>query len=64
MRKQSYSEIVNMIKNACNENFHHGVGEIRGNVIECATKIFIEQMRLDAYGPCVDTSAQAPNEED
>ena len=61
MQKQSFSKIVCMIKYACNENFYNGTRDIRADVIECATKIYIEQMRLDAYGPCVDTSAQSPD---
>lgn len=61
MQKQSYTDIVRMIKNACNSHFYNGVDGIRPNVIECATKIYIEQMRLDMYGPCVDVSAQSPD---
>lgn len=61
MQKQSYKEILLMVGNACNTTFYNGTRDIRDSVVECATKIYIEQMRLDAYGPCVDTSAQSPD---
>ena len=61
MQKQSYNDIVRMITESCRNYFYNGTRDIRQNVIECATKIYIEQMRLDAYGPCVDVSAQNPD---
>ena len=61
MQKQSYKDILLMITNACNKTFYCGTKEIRDSVVECATKIYIEQMRLDAYGPCVDVSAESPD---
>ena len=61
MKKQSYKDIVSMISSACNSSFYNGTKDIRDCIIECATKIYIEQMRVESYGPCIDVSAQSPD---
>lgn len=45
IKKMSYDEILRMIINACNNGFYSGVKEIKETVIECATQIYIEQMK-------------------
>ena len=42
MKKQSFCDILKMIRNACNIAFYTGYSDIRGNCVEAATKIYIE----------------------
>lgn len=51
MKKQSFCDILKMIRNSCNIAFYTGYTDIRGVCVEAATKIYIEQMRIEAYGP-------------
>ena len=43
---ESYEQILRMVKNACNSTFYHGYTGNEEKVIECATQIYIEQMKL------------------
>ena len=42
---KSFNEIMKMIVNACNHNFYSGAKDIKNTVVECATQIYIAQMR-------------------
>ena len=47
MEHMSYKEILLMIENACNKCWYNGSGsDGRKTVIECATQIYIAQMKL------------------
>lgn len=46
--RKSFNEIVTMILNACNHSFYSGAKEIKSTVIECATQIYIAQMKEGA----------------
>lgn len=43
-----YSEILEIVKLACIETFRDGIDGVKSNIIENATKIYIEQMRIGA----------------
>ena len=45
MEKKSFYKIVEMIVSACNGNFNRGTSDLRPIVLECATKIYIAQMK-------------------
>ena len=45
MNKMSYDEILRMIINACNNRFYNGAKDIKETVVECATQIYITQMK-------------------
>ena len=45
MENKSFKELVQMITNACNAVFPAGTRDIRHTVIECATQIYIAQMK-------------------
>lgn len=45
MMNQSFDEIVKMIAKSCNNYFTNGVRDIRNTVLECATQIYIAQMK-------------------
>ena len=48
--KQTFKEIVEMITSACNAHFVNGTRDIRHTVVECATQIYIAQMKGEYYG--------------
>lgn len=49
--KLSFKEIIQMITSACNATFTNGTRDIRNTVLECATQIYIAQMKGGAeYG--------------
>lgn len=43
----TFNEIVKMIVSACNHHFYNGTryDGLNNTIIECATKIYIEQMK-------------------
>ena len=43
MEHNSFEEILQMVASACNATF--GIRDIRSNVLECATQIYIAQMK-------------------
>lgn len=43
----TYGEIVSMITGACNSCFKNGTDGIRDTILECATRIYIEQTKGD-----------------
>lgn len=47
MKEQTFEEIVYMIKSSCDKSFYKGVDYdgMKQEIIKCATKIYIEQMR-------------------
>lgn len=45
MAKKSYDEIMRMIISACNNYFYSGAKDEKRTVIECATQIYIAQMK-------------------
>ena len=45
MEHNSFKEILQMITSACNATFTYGIRDIRSNVLECATQIYIAQMK-------------------
>lgn len=45
MTEKSYDEIMRMIINACNNHFYNGTKDVKKTVIECATQIYIAQMK-------------------
>lgn len=51
MKFQSYKNILCMISDACTEHFLLSTSDMRESIIDCATRIYIEQMRIEAYGP-------------
>lgn len=61
MKIQSFEEILTMVRKVYRHTFYGDVNSVKVQCIESATKIYIEQMRLEAYGPCVDVSAQSPD---
>lgn len=48
MENKSFKEIVQMITSACNAAFANGTRDIRNTVLECATQIYIAQMKSGA----------------
>lgn len=47
MKEQTFCEIVEMILRSCNSNFYKGTDYdgMKIEIIRCATKIYIEQMK-------------------
>lgn len=45
MQNKSFEEILEMISRACNSVFYTGTKDIKGTVLECATQIYIAQMK-------------------
>lgn len=45
--KQTFKDILSMIISACNREFYSGAKDAKETVIECATKIYIAQMKGD-----------------
>lgn len=45
MENKSFYEILKMVTNGCNDIFSNGIRDIRPNVLECATQIYIAQMK-------------------
>lgn len=43
----SFDEIVAMIIRSFNKRYSTGTSEVKGKVLECATQIYIEQMKRD-----------------
>lgn len=43
--KKTYGEILRMIVSACNTSLYSGTKEIKETVVECATQIYIAQMK-------------------
>lgn len=43
----TFNEIVTMITYSCNKHFQKGCSGIRDKIIECATQIYIEQMKIN-----------------
>ena len=42
-----FDEILHDIINCCKRRFYSGVDGIKEKVLECATQIYIEQMKLE-----------------
>ena len=45
MTDKSFAEILSMVANACNREFYSGTKELKETVLECATQIYIAQMK-------------------
>ena len=45
MENKSFKEILQMVSGACNATFANGTRDIRQTVLECATQIYIAQMK-------------------
>ena len=45
MENKSFKEILSMVKNACNDNFYSGCRDFPQTALECATQIYIAQMK-------------------
>lgn len=45
MENKSFEEIVRMIANACNSVFYAGTKDRKDTILECATQIYIAQMK-------------------
>lgn len=56
MREQTFEEIVHMIKSSCDKSFYKGVDYdgMNQEIIRCATKIYIEQMRTVLSSNAID----------
>lgn len=50
MENKSFKEILQMITSACNATFTNGTRDIRNVVLECATQIYIAQMKDGGKG--------------
>lgn len=50
MKDKSFKEFYEMISDAVNIFTYNGKSD-NGIIIECATRMYIEQMRIKAYGP-------------
>lgn len=51
MKFQSFEEILVMIIKAYKHTFYGDDNSVKTQCIEAATRIYIEQMRIKAYGP-------------
>ncbi len=51
MKFQSFEEILIMIRKAFKHTFYGDANSVKNQCIEAATRIYIEQMRIKAYGP-------------
>lgn len=47
----SFEKILNMVRKAYKHTFYGDVNAVKTACIEAATRIYIEQMRIKAYGP-------------
>ena len=47
MQNKTFEQLLKMVNNACHSVFYTGAKDIKETVLECATKIYIEQMRTD-----------------
>ena len=45
MENKSLNEILSMVINACDRNFYSGCRDFQQTALECATQIFIAQMK-------------------
>jgi uncharacterized protein with PIN domain len=47
MREKTFNEILSMICSSCNKSFYKGTDYdgLKQEIVRCATKIYIEQMR-------------------
>jgi hypothetical protein len=45
MEKKSFEEILKMVSRACNATFYSGTRDVLKTVLECATQIYIAQMK-------------------
>lgn len=45
----TYEEIVKMIVRACNHTFNNGWSGCRETILQCATQIYIEQMKGEEH---------------
>lgn len=45
MESKTFKEILQMVTSACGASFTNGVRDIRSTVLECATQIYIAQMK-------------------
>ena len=47
MKEQAFEDILYMIKRSCDKNFYKGTDYdgLKPEIVRCATKIYIEQMR-------------------
>ena len=45
MENKPFKEILQMVSSACNATFTNGTRDIRNTVLECATQIYIAQMK-------------------
>ena len=45
MENKSFKDILQIISSACNATFSNGTRDIRNTVLECATQIYIAQMK-------------------
>lgn len=43
---ETYKDALVTVASAC-DYFYRGTAEIRGTIVQCATQIYIEQMRLN-----------------
>ena len=50
MKDKSFKEFYDMISDAVNIFSYNGRND-NSTIIECATRMYIEQMRIKAYGP-------------
>lgn len=48
MENKSFNQILHMVVNACNNNFYTGAKAITEKALECATQIYIAQMKEGA----------------
>lgn len=46
--EKSFNKIIRMIVSACNDVFYNGAKDIHEKVVECATQIYIAQMKEGA----------------
>lgn len=42
----TFKDILSMVDNACSRVFYTGSKDVKETVIQCATQIYIEQMRM------------------
>ena len=46
---RTYEEILKELIHACAQNFYNGCHEVRKELIESATKIYIAELEADTY---------------
>ena len=42
----TFKDILSMVNNACSRVFYTGSKDVKETVIQCATQIYIQQMRM------------------